>query len=132
MSEETAFPDWLAEAVIGLASGDVEAWMEMYAVDAVHEFPFAAPGAVQRLEGKETIRAYMGGMGSSIRFGGLGDVHVREAGDDLVIEAEGHHVDATTGEPFDIRYLWIIARRDGKVTRLQDFMGPRRPAAEHV
>ncbi|WP_236711015.1 hypothetical protein [Streptomyces sp. 150FB] len=53
---------------------------------------------------------------------------MRELGEEVVIEAEGHHLDAATGDPFDIRYLWIIARRDGLVTRLKDYMGPRCPA----
>ncbi|MFF7331789.1 nuclear transport factor 2 family protein [Streptomyces sp. NPDC008150] len=128
MADEPEFPEWLAEAAIGLASGDAEAWMEMYADDAVHEFPFAAPGAVRRLEGKPAIRAYMSAMGGSVQFGSLDDVTVREMGDEVLIEAEGHHFDAVTGDPFDLRYLWIITRRSGRVTRLRDYMGPRRPA----
>ncbi|HEY0261182.1 MAG TPA: nuclear transport factor 2 family protein [Lacisediminihabitans sp.] len=130
MSDEPVFPEWLAEAAIGLASGDVDVWMEMYTDDAVHEFPFAAPGATRRLEGKDAIRAYMEAMGGSVQFGSLDDVHIREFGDEVIIEAEGHHFDAVTGDPFDLRYLWIITRRDGLVTRLQDYMGPRRPVAE--
>jgi ketosteroid isomerase-like protein len=130
MNEEPVFPEWLAEAAIGLASGDVDAWIEMYADNAVHEFPFAVAGAVQRLEGREQIRAYMAAMDDSVQFGSLDDVHVREWGDEVLIEAEGHHFDAVTGDPFDLRYLWIITRRDGLVTRLRDYMGPRRPVAE--
>lgn len=132
MAEEPVFPEWLAEAAIGLASGDVDAWMGMYADDAVHEFPFAAPGAVQRLEGKDAIGAYMERMGGSVQFGSLDDVHVREVADEVIIEAEGHHFDAVTGEPFDLRYLWIITRRDGLVTRLRDYMGPRRAVVDEL
>ena len=104
-------------------------WMEMYAEDAVHEFPFAAVGAVKRLEGKDEIRAYVAGMGDRVQFGSLDDVQVREWGDEVLIEAEGHHFAAATGEPFDLRYLWIITSREGRVTRLRDYMGPRRPSA---
>lgn len=133
MDEEPEFPEWLAEAAIGLADGDVDTWLRMYADDAVHEFPFAAPGAVRRLEGKAQIRAYLAAMGDSVQFGGLDDVTVRATGrDEVVIEAEGHHFDAATGDPFDIRYLWIITRHDGLVTRLRDYMGPRRPAGGAV
>ena len=130
MPDAPEFPDWLAEAAIGLASGDVETWMAMYAEDAVHEFPFAAPGAVRELIGKDAIRAFMSGMGDSVQFGGLDDVTVREAGDEVIIEAEGHHFVAATGQPFDIRYLWIIRHDAGRVTRLRDYMGPRRPVEE--
>jgi ketosteroid isomerase-like protein len=129
MQQEVAIPEWLVTAAMGLATGDVDAWMQMYADDAVHEFPFAANGAVQRLDGKPAIRAYMAAMGGSVRFGTLDDVHVRELPDGVLVEAEGHHFDAVTGAAFDLRYLWIITRRDGLVIRLQDYMGPRRPAA---
>ncbi|XVU27834.1 nuclear transport factor 2 family protein [Actinoplanes sp. CA-054009] len=130
MTDEPVFPDWLAEAAIGLASGDIEAWMGMYADDAVHEFPFAAAGGVRRLDGKEAIRAYMSAMEGSVQFGSLDDITVREVDDEVIIEAEGHHFDATTGDPFDLRYLWIITHHDGVVSRLRDYMGPRRPATK--
>ncbi|MDQ2739063.1 MAG: nuclear transport factor 2 family protein [Actinomycetota bacterium] len=130
MSDEPLLPKWLAESAIGLASGDIDAWMAMYADDAVHEFPFAAPGAVQRLVGKDDIRAYMTAMSGSVQFGSLDDVRVRQWGDGVLIEAQGHHVDAVTGAPFELRYLWIITRQDGLVTRLSDYMGPRRPVVE--
>jgi ketosteroid isomerase-like protein len=122
-------PSWLAGAMAGLAAGDVDAWLDAFAEDAVHEFPFAAPGAPQRLDGKEAMRAYMTALSGHLRFGALSDVRVREAGDATVIEAEGHHWDAD-GVPFDLRYVWIITRRGGLVARLRDYMGPRRPRNE--
>jgi uncharacterized protein len=124
------FPQWLSDAIDGLASGNVDAWMDVFNDDAVHEFPFAAPGALQRLEGKEAIKRFMVDIAGRIRFGTFSDVQVRETGDEVVIEAEGHHWDAATGDPFDLRYVWIITRRDGRVTRLRDYMGPRRPRNE--
>jgi ketosteroid isomerase-like protein len=130
MPAEPEFPRWLSDAANGLASGDVDAWTQMYADDAVHEFPFAAPGALQRLEGKKAIRGFMAAVGERIRFGTWDDVRVRELGDEVVVEAEGHHVDAQTGVPFDMRYLWIITRQADRITRLRDYMGPRLPASE--
>ncbi|MCA1220615.1 nuclear transport factor 2 family protein [Streptomyces sp. 8L] len=123
-------PPWLSDAMQGLVSGNLDAWMDAFAEDAVHEFPFAAPGAPRRLEGKEAIRTFMTALSGHLRFGGLSDVRVRETGEDTVIEAEGHHRDGATGAPFDLRYVWIITRRDGRVTRLRDYMGPRRPRTE--
>jgi ketosteroid isomerase-like protein len=121
------FPRWLSAAINGFASGNVDAWADIFADDAVHEFPFAAPDEPQRLEGKEAIRRFMADLAGQIRFGAFSDIRVREAGDEVVIEAEGHHWDLATGDPFDLRYVWIITRRDGRVTRLRDYMGSRRP-----
>ncbi|MEH0108756.1 nuclear transport factor 2 family protein [Tersicoccus sp. MR15.9] len=126
MTEQTTAPTWLVQAAQGLAAGDVEAWMAMYADDAVHEFPFAPEP--RRLEGKTAIRRYMAAMGGSVRFGSLDHIRVDDRGEELLVEAEGHHTDAVTGEPFDLSYLWIITRRDGLVTRMRDYMSPRRPA----
>ncbi|WP_353940554.1 nuclear transport factor 2 family protein [Streptomyces sp. HUAS MG91] len=123
-------PSWLVSAMVGLAGGDVDAWLDAFAEDAVHEFPFAAPGAVRRLEGKEAMRAHLAQVAGGIRFGSLHDVRVHGSGDDLVIEAEGHHEDAATGTPFGLRYVWIITSRERRITLLRDYMGPREPLGE--
>lgn len=122
-----ALPPWLSDAMEGLVTGNIDAWMAAFADDAVHEFPFAAAGAPERLDGKDAIRTYMTAISEHIRFGALSDVRVRETRDGLVIEAEGHHREAASGAPFDLRYVWVITRHDGLVTRLRDYMGPRRP-----
>lgn len=126
MSHDPSVPGWLSDAIGGLKAGDVDAWMEVYSDDAVHEFPFAPAGAPPRLEGKATIRAFMAGIGERIRFGTFDVLRVMQAGDEVVVEAEGHHHDAATGAPFDLRYVWIFTRRDGRVARVSDYMGPRR------
>ncbi|MER5948192.1 nuclear transport factor 2 family protein [Streptomyces sp. NPDC001904] len=123
-------PSWLVGALTGLATGDMDAWLDVFAEDAVHAFPFAAPGAVRRLEGKEAMRAHLTRVAGGTRFGSLHDVRVHGTEDDLVIEAEGHHEDAVTGAPFALRYVWIITSREGQVTLLRDYMGPRQPLDE--
>ncbi|WP_335979727.1 nuclear transport factor 2 family protein [Streptomyces sp. CA2R106] len=130
--QDDDLPPWLAAALLGLASGDTAAWTDVFAEDAVHEFPFAAPGAPQRLEGRAEIATFVAGLSGRIRFGALTDVRVHEAADGtVVIEAEGHHQDAASGAPFDLRYVWVVTRgADGRITRLRDYMGPRRPRTE--
>jgi uncharacterized protein len=118
---ETSLPEWLAEAMRALKAGDGAAWMAIYAEDAVHEFPFAAEGHVRRLEGRDAIGAYMGGLGGRIRFGELGDIRVREAGDEVIVEAVGHHF-TPDGTPRTIGYVWFITLRDGKVILFRDYM----------
>ncbi|BBA98076.1 hypothetical protein RVR_4124 [Actinacidiphila reveromycinica] len=120
-------PPWLSDAMEGLAAGDVDAWTDTLTEDAVHEFPFAAPGAPERIEGREAIRAYLTVVLGHVRFGTLSGVRAREIGDEVVVEAEGHHHDAAGGDPFDLRYVWIITLRDGRMARIRDYMGPRRP-----
>lgn len=124
MPPTSSLPGWFARAIQALQDGDINGWMEIYASDAVHEFPFSPAGAVRRLEGRKTIAAYMSQLPGRIRFGSLTDILVREAGDELIIEAIGHHQRVSDGTPREIRYVWFITRRDGKVTKIRDYMNP--------
>ncbi|WP_269453881.1 nuclear transport factor 2 family protein [Paraburkholderia tropica] len=117
-------PAWFAKAVGALQSDDLDGWMSIYAADAVHEFPFAPPGRPSRLEGRDQIAAYMGQLPAAIRFGSLSDVRVRECGDELIVEATGHHRRVSDDSPRDICYVWFIMLRDGLVTRFRDYMNP--------
>jgi ketosteroid isomerase-like protein len=120
----SALPPWFARAIEYLQAGDVAGWMEMYAPDAVHEFPFAPPGAPHSLEGCDRIAAYMSQLPSRIRFGPLSDVRVREVGDELIVEATGHHHRLPDNTPRSLSYIWFITHRDGKVTHIRDYMNP--------
>ena len=116
MPQTTTLPEWLARAIGALQRGDVDGWMELYAADAVHEFPFAPEGSVTRLEGREAIADYMRRLPGMIRFGSLSDVVVREAGDETIVEAVGHHHRVADGADRDLRYVWFITRQDGEVS----------------
>jgi hypothetical protein len=123
MSPASTLPAWFANARDSLAAGDVDGWMSMYAPDAVHEFPWAPDGRVRRLEGREAIREYMSQMPGRIEFGPLTGIQVREAGDETIVQATGHHR-RPDGTPRDLGYIWFITRRDGGVTLFQDYTNP--------
>ncbi len=98
--------------------------MAMYSQDAVHEFPFAPEGAPQRLEGRNAIAAYMRQLPALIRFGSLGDICVREAEDEIIIEPTGHQR-RTADKPLrDLSYVWLIKYSNGKVRHIRDYMNP--------
>ena len=124
MAPTSTLPDWLAHALEALRAGNVESYLEIYAPDAVHEFPFAPAGAVPRLVGRDAIAAYMRQLPERIHFGTLSDVRVRETGDEFIIEATGHHHRIRDNAPRAISYVWFITRRDGQVTYFRDYMNP--------
>ena len=124
MSPVTSLPEWLARASEALTAGHIDGWMEIYAPDAVHEFPFAPEGAPSRLVGRDAIIAYMRQLPGRIRFGHFSDIRVREAGDELIVEATGHHRNVADDTPRDISYVWFITRRNGHVTHFRDYMNP--------
>ncbi len=124
MPPTSSLPTWFARAVEALQAGDINGWMHIYARDAIHEFPFAPEGAPQRLEGRDAIAAYMRPLPGLIRFGALSDVRLREAGDELIIEATGNHRRVADDTPINLNYVWLITRCDGKVTHFRDYMNP--------
>jgi hypothetical protein len=96
--------------------------MKIYAPGAVHEFPFAREGGVRRLDGHDEIAAYMRTIPERIRFGALDEIRVREAGDELIVEADGYHHSRDDGTPFDLKYIWFLTIRDGRVSHFRDYM----------
>jgi ketosteroid isomerase-like protein len=123
MAPGSTLPGWLAAALDSLAAGDLDGWLDMFAPDGIHEFPWAPEGRVRRLDGHEEMRAYLSQLHGRIEFGGFSDVHVHEVGEDTIIQATGHHT-RPDGTPRRLDYIWFITRRDGKVKRLQDYMNP--------
>ncbi|WP_424187708.1 nuclear transport factor 2 family protein [Actinokineospora sp. G85] len=127
MAPVSVVPGWLAKAFDCLAAGDVEGWAGIYAPDAVHEFPFAAEEDERRIEGRNAIAARLREVFDAaqgrLRFGSFDNVLAREAGDEIVIEGDGHHR-TIDGEPVEIRCVWFITRRDGQVTHFRDYMNP--------
>jgi ketosteroid isomerase-like protein len=130
MSPATVLPGWFSDALQGLLAGDVDAYLKIYSPDAVHEFPVTGAGGPQRLEGRDEIAAYMSQIPGRLRFGTLTGLKVREAGDEVIVEADGHHrrIEGGAEVPFDVRYVWFITVRDGQVTHFTDYTLPGQPA----
>ncbi len=135
MAPVSTVPGWLAEAFDCLAAGDVEGWARIYALDAVHEIPFAAVEDERRFEGRDTIAARLREVFDAekgrLRFGSFDNVRAREAGDEIIIEGDGHHWTAD-GTPVEISCVWFITRRDGQVTHFRDYMNPRTLATHQL
>lgn len=124
MSSTSMLPTWFERAIEALQAGDIDGYSTIYAPDAVHEFPFAAEGEVRQLVGRDTIMAYMRQLPALISFGPLSDVRVREAVDELIIEAIGHHRRMSDNTLCSLSYVWFITLRDVQVIRLRDYMNP--------
>ena len=127
----SSLPIWFANAIQALQAGDqalqvgdIDGWMEMDSQDALHEFPFAPEGAPHRLEGGNAVAAYMRQLPARIRFGALSDICVREAEDEIIIEATGYHRRIADHAPRDLSYVWFIKHSDGKVAHIRDYMNP--------
>lgn len=124
MSIKSSLPEWLDRAIAALREGDINSWMSIYTADAVHEFPFAAEGAVRSLRGWDEIEAYMRPIPLHMRFGPLTDIRRREVGDELIVEAVGHHRTIPDDLPRTVAYVWFITRQGDQVRHIRDYMHP--------
>lgn len=136
MAPTSVLPHWLAEAFDCLAAGDVDGWAKIYAPEAVHELPFAHEERDRRIEGRAAIAARLTEVFDAeqgrLRFGSFDNVLVRETGDEIIIEGDGHHFRAADDAPVHINCVWFITRKDGLVTRFRDYMNPVTLAAHQL
>lgn len=110
-------------------AGDREEEVELFAPDAVVEFPFAPDGVPERFEGREQILAMskaLDGIRRGAKFRVLEDrssLTVHETGDPEVVIAEiDAYVEAeATGEVRPVRQIHVYRIRDGRIVHLRDF-----------
>ncbi|PWI20791.1 hypothetical protein DI272_31790 [Streptomyces sp. Act143] len=99
---------------------------DLYAPDAVHEFPFATPGFPPRYAGREEVRAgYRAAWGASpVRVEEVRDVVVHETRDPEVIVAEHTVVASVPGREggFRVPGLLVLRVRDGLLVQVRDYM----------
>jgi ketosteroid isomerase-like protein len=99
---------------------------DLYATDAVHEFPFTSPGFPSRFEGREAVRAgYRAAWGAGpAQVQEVRRIAAYETADPEVIIAE-HVVRGTLttkATTFTVPGLLILHVRDGLITRVRDYM----------
>ncbi|MET7282435.1 nuclear transport factor 2 family protein [Kribbella sp. NPDC005582] len=97
----------------------------LYAVDAVHEFPFTAPGLPSRLEGRDEIVNWIaaGWQADLPRYDGYRTLAIYDTGDPatIVVEQEAFGTSAFSGE-FTLPNIVVLTVRDGQVVRLRDYV----------
>ncbi|MEU9205181.1 nuclear transport factor 2 family protein [Streptomyces sp. NPDC048332] len=97
---------------------------DLYAIDAVHEFPFASPGFPPCFEGREAVRAgYRAAWSTPVRVEEVRRVAAYETADPEVVVAE-HVVVGTlpANATFTVPGLLILSVRNGLITRVRDYM----------
>ncbi|MDA2810863.1 nuclear transport factor 2 family protein [Nocardiopsis sp. RSe5-2] len=111
-----------------LRDKDLDALADLYTEDAVHELPFAPPGAPRRIEGRERIREYFSSTLAHVplEFHAFHPVAVNPAADPQVVVAE-YDAEGTalpTGRRFTVRYLWVLRVVDGRIAEWRDYWNP--------
>ncbi|WP_214410511.1 nuclear transport factor 2 family protein [Sphaerisporangium fuscum] len=99
---------------------------DLYAADAVHDFPFPAPGFPARLNGREEVRAcyHQAWDPSPVRLREISDVVVQEGADPEVVfgEWEGVGEVLPDARPFRARGVLMLRVRGGEIVETRDYM----------
>ncbi len=106
-----------------LAPGAAE-YLDMFADDAVFEFPFGAGDAV-RVEGKPAMAEYLASIeGSTIfeRFDLTAAYPIRDDG--MVLEYQCQARAGASGAPFGQNYVAVVETKDGRIRLYREYLDP--------
>lgn len=108
-------------AAIAQAAGELQ---ELYAADAVHEFPFTRPGLPSRLVGRDSIMEFVvaswDGPLRYERYETLSAYTTNDPGT-VVVQQDVHGTSATTG-PFVLPNLVVLTVAGGRIQHYRDFV----------
>jgi ketosteroid isomerase-like protein len=112
----------LRRAAISQSADDMS---RVYAVDAVHEFPFTRPGVPSRLEGRDEIMSWItaGWQAYPLQYERYRTLAIYETSDPetIIVEQEALGTSASTGA-FALPNLVVLTARNGQIARLRDYV----------
>ena len=110
------------QAAISQSADDMS---RVYAVDAVHEFPFTAPGVPSRLEGRDEIVNWItaGWKASPLKYERYRTLAIYDTNDPetIIVEQEALGTSASTGE-FALPNIVVLTVRNGQIAHLRDYI----------
>lgn len=116
----------LSEHVRLVSAGQIDEWVELYALEGVIEFPFAPAGVPKRIQGHAALKEHMLGFPATFDVEFV-DITFHDTGDPFVVIAEyrstGHAV--PTGKPYEQTVITVVHTDDrGLITRFVDYWNP--------
>ena len=121
-----AFSALLRAALGDLLAPGTRRFTEMFAEDGVMEFPYAPPGGVRRLEGRQALAAYLPRVVEAVEIHRFSEpiVHRTQEPGVVILEFGCEGRGRQTGRPYDQRYVSVVALRDGHIVRYLDYWNP--------
>lgn len=115
--------DVIDHLVQGISAGRWEELDDLYAEDAVVEYPMALPGGPARLAGRAAIRRYFAAVARLPLELRAHHVVVHETRDPEVVIAEYDYdgLVTTTGRSFQVANIQVSRVRDGQILTSRDY-----------
>ncbi|HEU4535486.1 MAG TPA: nuclear transport factor 2 family protein [Polyangiaceae bacterium] len=122
----------LLRAHLDLLTTDVGRWVDLFADDALVEFPYAGSlGVTGRFEGRDAVAAYF--TRALADFEGLtfSDVRVHPGADPGLAVAEVHGAARikSTGRRYEQDYVMVVRARGGRIVHYREYWNPLPAAA---
>jgi ketosteroid isomerase-like protein len=114
-------------AHLELIGRDIARWLDLFADDAIVEFPYAASvGAPTRLTGKPAIAAYFGGTPGTFRDLRFRDLRSFPSADPerALAEVHGSARIGAEGRPYEQDYVMVLRTRAGKIVEYREYWDP--------
>jgi ketosteroid isomerase-like protein len=128
MTDHTPTPHEVAELVAQrLAAVDMSGFADLFATDAVFEYPFGFPGAPAVVHGREALREHLvesrRDIASLIAVAGVTPtIHETSDPEVAVVELEINGTTLTTGQPFRFHSgVEVMRVRDGEIVEYRDY-----------
>ena len=110
------------QAAISQSADDMS---RVYAVDAVHEFPFTRPGVPSRLDGRDEIVNWIaaGWKAYPLKYERYRTLAIYDTNDPetIIVEQEALGTSASTGE-FALPNIVVLTVCNGQIARLRDYV----------
>ena len=123
MSESVEILERFQQAAIDKSLDDM---LDLYAEDAVHEFPFTRPGLPSRLDGREQIQAFLEAnwQANPLQYHAYRNVMIHETADPevIVVEQDATGTASTTGRDFALPNIVVLRVRDGRIVHFRDYV----------
>jgi uncharacterized protein len=112
---------------LALIGKDISAWVNLFAEDAVIEFPYAsALGSPERLEGKAAIYNYMKDVPAQMQNLTFTNVREHQTSNPnlLFAEVHGEATIVATGRHYQQEYVMRLETKDGKIVHYREYWNP--------
>ncbi|WP_261571099.1 nuclear transport factor 2 family protein [Frankia gtarii] len=125
--EPTAGPREVLElyrrAAIRQAADDMR---DLYAADAIHEFPFTPPGVPSRLTGRDEIVGWIaaGWRTLPLRYERYRTIASHDTADPrtIIVEQEAIGRNTSSGREFTLPNIVVLTVHDGQIAHLRDYV----------
>lgn len=109
-----------------LKAQNMDEWSQLWAEDAVIEFPYAPPGSSSRLEGKQAIFNFFKDSSKYVKFFAWSDLQIYPMldPDTIFVEFRGIGEVIETGRSYNQVYCGLLRIKDGKIAFYREYWNP--------